>query len=238
MQRKDLFRKRRNDAARIGAIVEDKGASITSELMAEMALAFGEDPDTASAVAGKLAMEHSYFANTNTLSQLENHSMQTVVGIGYHKKGRTEGYIIVSNTNKSGHGFPGGRTRLGESPEAALQREIPEETGLECTVGNLIDEFIVGDEGHKFSIYEIAFTGGRIRVPEFNKEEPIDGVIAVEPLLLERACRENGLIQVKGLPNKGILPSHRRGFLTYLLTKMEAKEQAMEAPDVQLQPTA
>jgi ADP-ribose pyrophosphatase YjhB (NUDIX family) len=238
MQRKDLFRKRRNDAVRIGAIVEDKGASITSDVMVEMAEIFGTDPVTASAVAEQLAMEHSYFANTNTLSQLENHSMQTVVGIGYYRKGRTEGYIIVSNADKSGHGFPGGRTRLGESPEVALQREIPEETGLNCAVGNLIDEFIVGDEGHKFSIYEIVFTGGKIRVPVFNKEEPIDGVIAVAQDLLEKACRENGLIQVKGLATKGILPSHRRGFLTYLLTKLEAKGQAMEAQNVQLQPTA
>jgi ADP-ribose pyrophosphatase YjhB (NUDIX family) len=238
MQRKHLFRKRRRDAARISEMMENKGTAITPELMAEMARKFGEDPVSASAKADKLATEHALFANTRTLGQLEEHSMQTVVGIGYYKKGRTAGFIIVSNANKSGHGFPGGRVTPGESPEVTLMREVEEETGLKCKVTKLIIKFFVGDEGHEFLVYEIMFTGGRIRIPAFNKEEPIDGVIAIGQELLEKACRENGLIQVKGLATKGILPSHRRGFLTYLLAKMEAKEQAMEAPDVQLQPTA
>ena len=235
MQRSDLLKKRRLDAARRSEMMENKGAAITPELMAEMAKIFGGDINSASAAASELAAEHELFANTNTLQQLEEHSVQTVVGIGYYIKGKVIGYILVSNANKSGHGFPGGRVTPGESPEVTLMREVEEETGLECRVIRLVTEFLVGEEGHKFSAYEIEFTGGKIKVPALNREEPIDGVIAVEGDLLERACQENGMIEVKGLATKGILPSHRRSYLTFLATP--AQPQVTGVEDVQPQPT-
>ena len=57
--------------------------------------------------------------------------------------------------------FPGGKIEPGESPEAALRRELQEELNVEVTVGPFIDRSIsdVGDARIELSCYAAQFVG-------------------------------------------------------------------------------
>ena len=71
-------------------------------------------------------------------------------------------------------GFPGGAIELGEPPEMTAALEAKEETGLDVTVGRLIniytDTDLVypnGDKAHSIMIvYELKATGGELRCDE------------------------------------------------------------------------
>jgi 8-oxo-dGTP pyrophosphatase MutT (NUDIX family) len=52
----------------------------------------------------------------------------------------SDGRIVLMTMQSTGqYGLPGGAIELGERREAALRREVQEETGLHVTVGRLLD---------------------------------------------------------------------------------------------------
>jgi 8-oxo-dGTP diphosphatase len=58
--------------------------------------------------------------------------------------------------------FPGGKIEIGESPEAALSRELKEELGIEAKVGSLLlaDSHKYGDTGILLLFYMVKFWNG------------------------------------------------------------------------------
>ncbi|MBP9780100.1 NUDIX domain-containing protein [Candidatus Gracilibacteria bacterium] len=50
-----------------------------------------------------------------------------------------DGKILLIPQHGDGYGLPGGRIELGESIEAALVREVKEETGYDIEMGGLLD---------------------------------------------------------------------------------------------------
>ncbi len=236
--RKKRFIKRK--AAEKEARILGKSEAITPELVAEMAERFNRalSPDRAVTVAEVLATEHRYFENSMSPAELEQFSHQTVVGIGeYYYRGKNRGYVLVLNKLKTlgsgvpGLGFPGGRVRLGESPNVRLMKEFLEESGLNCEVVNPdqspVAEHNVGEEEHRFSAYKVKITGGKPQ-PNPTKDEPITAIIFIDEQTLKLACRDDGRIKVKIGKRElvvGILRSHRLVFLEYL-RKKEAEEAA------------
>ncbi len=61
--------------------------------------------------------------------------------------------------------FPGGKIELGESPEAALTRELREELGVEAEIGPLkfADTHTYGKTGIIFLFYEVKYWKGQIK---------------------------------------------------------------------------
>ncbi len=62
--------------------------------------------------------------------------------------------------------FPGGKVRLGESPEQCLKREIREEIGIEIAVGEFFGESIYAyeDKTIRLLAYRVRATGGELSV--------------------------------------------------------------------------
>lgn len=223
------IREQRDRAAWRGS----KHHSITPELVSEFVQLWGSGEATnPGELAATLAGEHRVFANAMTPAELEQFSHQTVVGIGeYYHRSKNKGFVLVLNELKKlsdgalGLGFPGGRVRLGESPDARLEKEYLEESGLVCEVVNPdqppVAEHKVGEEEHRISAYEIRITGGKPQ-PNPTKDEPIIAVVFVDKQTLKLACQNNGRIAVKIGRRKlvvGVLRSHRILFLEYLRGK-------------------
>lgn len=202
-----------------------KSGAITPDLMAETAKMFGVTINPG--IAGILATEHAYFENAMTATELEQFSNQTVVGIGEYKN---KGFVLVLNELKTlgdgvfGLGFPGGRVRLGESPDARLKKEYLEETGLVCEVLNPGQKPVAGhrvgeEEDHLFSAYEIIITGGKPQVHP-TKDEPIIAIVYIDRETLFNLCsQKDNRIKIRVGRKEfvaGVLRSHRVVFLEYL----------------------
>lgn len=229
------IREQRDRAAWRGS----KHHSITPELVSEFVQLWGsgEALTNPEEFAAALTGEHRVFANIMTPAELEQFSHQTVVGIGeYYHRSKNKGFVLVLNELKKlsdgalGLGFPGGRVRLGESPDARLGKEYLEESGLVCEVVNPdqppVAEHKVGEEEHRISAYEIRITGGKPQ-PNPTKDEPIIAVVFVDKQTLKLACQNDGRIAVKIGRRKlvvGVLRSHRILFLEYLRGKEAQRE--------------
>jgi ADP-ribose pyrophosphatase YjhB (NUDIX family) len=90
-----------------------------------------------------------------------------------------EGHILLIKRHDNGlWGLPGGYAEVNQTPQANLQREVREETGLEVEVGSLIDIFCVlpGRFGQPHTLYALLYncevTGGTITT---SFESPVVG---------------------------------------------------------------
>lgn len=211
--------------------LDSKSRAITPEILNDYANIFGcKPPKDPISLAASLAREQRYFENNLSAAETERFSNQTVVGIGQETRGRDKGcYPLVLNFLKKlsdgvlGLGFPGGRVRLGETPTVRLLKEYPEESGLIPEILNpdqTVAEHKVGESGHEFLAYEVRVIGGKPK-PAFTKGEQIVTVVFVDEQTLEKVCRIDGGIRVKGFGVVGVLRSHREVFLEYLRKKQK-----------------
>jgi 8-oxo-dGTP diphosphatase len=108
-----------------------------------------------------VSQEHPLTGN----GPLESRRVPCVGAVVRDGRGRL---LLVRRGRPPGLGLwslPGGRVEAGETPEAALAREVREETGLEVTVGALVGR--VERAGPGGVVYDIAdhvctVTGGRL----------------------------------------------------------------------------
>ncbi|MFD5830340.1 NUDIX hydrolase [Lentzea sp. NPDC060358] len=93
------------------------------------------------------------------------HSIRCAGAIVHDSTGRL---LLVRRANPPGEGrwsIPGGRVESGEADEAAVTREVAEETGLSVTVGRLVGSVERPAPNGVFAIfdYECQVTSGVLR---------------------------------------------------------------------------
>ena len=89
-------------------------------------------------------------------------------------------------------GFPSGYVRRGEAFEAAIIREVQEETGLEVAVGDLI-KLTTGKPLRMYAAYNASLVGGNLRIDSkeilearwFSPTELPAGLLTTHRLLIE-----------------------------------------------------
>ncbi|WP_433161168.1 NUDIX hydrolase [Kribbella sp. CA-247076] len=97
---------------------------------------------------------------------MEAHRVDCVGALVYDDQGRL---LVVRRANEPGRGLwslPGGRVEPGEDDQAAVAREVAEETGLTVRVGPLVGEVErEGPNGVLYVIrdYEAKAVGGDLR---------------------------------------------------------------------------
>jgi len=85
------------------------------------------------------------------------------------------GIVLVQRDIEPGYGkwtFPGGFVERGERTEAAAEREVLEETGLEIKAGGIVGLYSYEDQVPVIAVFSGRVTGGEPR--------PLDETMAVE----------------------------------------------------------
>jgi 8-oxo-dGTP pyrophosphatase MutT (NUDIX family) len=74
------------------------------------------------------------------------------------------GVLLTVRRDLHGWELPGGNGRPGESPEAALAREVWEETGLEVAIERRVGDYVrTGFRPHTAAVFECRVSGGTLR---------------------------------------------------------------------------
>ena len=75
-------------------------------------------------------------------------------------------------SNYSGHwNFPGGVVEAGELPEAGAEREVLEETGVVCTIGELLDSSDSEVYDIAIKIFKASYISGDLKIQEAELSE-------------------------------------------------------------------